>query len=352
VSRRIGENEDRTKLRALARELEQGAGAGLIVRTAGAGSSRRELLRDLRTLQRLWEAIGEQFESASAPALIYAESDLVGRALRDLVDREVEQIHVDTPEAHARAAEMLRAIQPEYVERLKLHDSSVPIFHGFQLETEIDSLRSRKVELPGGGSLVFDSTEALVAVDVNSGRMREEDGLEETALRTNLEAAPEIARQLRLRDLGGVVVVDFIDMRDPQHIKDVERAFRTALRRDRARLRPGRLGAFGIFALTRQRAGAGSADGRRPCARCGGTGEVVRPEEVALRVFREIMARAAGSEAGGLRVRLSPDVAETLRAMRSAALSALSEETGRAIRLEADPELPPGGWRLEAAAAP
>ncbi|MHC4934152.1 MAG: ribonuclease E/G, partial [Planctomycetota bacterium] len=273
---------------------------------------------------------------------------LVGRALRDLVEPAVAEIWVDTPEALGRAREVLETIQPELVERLHLHDSPQPLFHARDIETQIDRLGARKVSLPGGGSLVFDATEALVAVDVNSGRMRHEEGLEETALQANLEAAEEIARQLRLRDLGGVVVIDFIDMRDAEHVREVERVFREQLRKDRARLRPGRMGPFGIFALTRQRTGAGAGDGQRTCARCGGTGSVIREDEVALRVFRELMARIASPGRTSLKVRLSPEVAETLRTSHQEALTALSEECGREILLEPDDSLPPGGWQLEA----
>jgi len=223
-----------------------------------------------------------------------------------------------------------------------------PLFHAFDIETQIDRLHARRVALPGGGSVVFDRTEALVAVDVNSGRMREQVGLEETARKTNLEAAEEVARQLRLRDLGGVVAVDFIDMRDAENIKAVERAFRTHLARDRARVRPGRLGAFGIFALTRRRAGAGGVVVRRACPRCEGSGVVIHPDEIALRVFRELRARASGKGRRGLRARVSPGVAEILRGPRRAVVDALSGDSGRAIEVDADPSLPPDGWEVVA----
>jgi len=346
ISRHIVDADERSQLRALAKELEKRSGAGVILRTAAAHRTKRDLMRDLRTLRRLWDSIEAQARGARAPALLYAESDLVGRALRDMVDRKVEEIHVDTPEALERARETVRALQPELLDRLRLHAGGDPLFHAFGIEAQIDRLRVRRVPLPGGGSVVFDRTEAMVAVDVNSGRMRDENGLEETALRTNLEAAEEIARQLRLRDLGGVVVVDFIDMRDARNQKEVERAFRARLRQDRARVRPGRLGAFGIFALTRQRTGAGGLGARRPCPRCGGAGEVASADEVALRVFRELRARAAAPGRAALLARVGGEVATALAA-RASVVDALAEESGRGISIEPDPSLPSGGWTVQ-----
>lgn len=346
VSRRIGDGDDRTKLKEIAKSLERRAGGGLIVRTAAADRGSRELLRDLRQLTRVWASIEERAAREAAPALLYEESDLVGRALRDLVDKGLEAIVVDTPEALARAREAMAAIRPELAERVRLHAGGEPLFHAHGVEEQVDELLARRVKLPGGGSVVFDSTEALVAVDVNSGRTREEE-LEETALRTNLDAAAVIARQIRLRDLGGVIVVDFIDLRDAAHGKAVERAFKEALARDRARVRPGRFGDFGIFALTRQRTAAGPP--RRPCPRCGGAGDLVHPEDMALRVFRELRAKAARRGRAGIRARVSPEVADALARTRKGHLEALGEETGRKIAVEADPALPPDGWAVETA---
>jgi ribonuclease E len=345
VSRRIGGEDDRTKLRELVRDLERRAGAALIVRTAAADQGGRELVRDLRHLKRVWASIEARAASEPAPALLYEEGDLVARTLRDLVDRDVKEIVVDTPEALARARDVMAAIQPALAERLRLHAGPEPLFHAHGIEEQVDRIHARRVPLPGGGSVVFDRTEALVAVDVNSGRTREEE-LEETALRTNLEAAEAIARELRLRDLGGVIVVDFIDLVESAHTKAVERAFKDALARDRARVRPGRLGEFGIFPLTRQRRGGGAT--ARPCPRCGGTGDLLHPEEIALRVFRELRARAARRGRSGIRARMSPEVLEVLLRTRKGLIEALSEEARRKVVVEADPGLPAGGWAVEA----
>ena len=346
ISRRIAGEEDRPGLKALVRELEKRSGCAVILRTAGAGATKRELLRELRQLQRLWAAVEARATEAEAPALLHSESDLVGRALRDMADHQVEEIWVDTPEAFERARETAAAIQPGMADRLRLHEARQPLFHAFAIEEQIDVLRSRSVPLPGGGSVVFDRTEALVAVDVNSGR-RDADGLEAAAFATNLEAAVEIARQLRLRDLGGVVVVDFIDMRQAEHNRQVERAFREALRRDRARVRPGRMGPFGIFALTRRRTGAG-AEPRRPCPRCAGAGAEETPAETALRVFRELRARAAGAGRKDLRARVGPEAAAVLEGLRGGVVKALEEESGRRIRVRAAGSLPPGAWAVDA----
>jgi len=345
VSRRIGAQDDRTKLRELVKDLERRTGVALIVRTAAADQGARELLRDLRQLRRVWASIEERAAAAPAPALLYEEGDLVARAFRDLVDRDVKEIVVDTPEALLRARGVMAAIQPTLVERLRFHKGPEPLFHAFGIEEQVDRLHARRVCLPGGGSVVFDRTEALVAVDVNSGRTREEE-FEETALKTNLEAAEAIAREVRLRDLGGVIVVDFIDLGDAAHGKTLERAFKDALARDRARVRPGRLGDFGIFPLTRQRRGAGPPP--RSCPQCGGTGELVRPEEVALRVYRELRARAARRGRTGIRARVNPEVLDALLRLRQGLIEALREEARRDVKVEPDPALPAGGWAIEA----
>jgi ribonuclease E len=345
VSRRIDAEDDRTKLKGLARDLERRAGMGLIVRTAAADQGMRDLLRDLRQLKQVWTSIEERAKAERAPALLYEEGDLVARALRDLVDRTVAGIVVDTPEALERARESVAAIQPRIAERLRLHEGREPLFHAHGIEEQVDRIHARRVPLPGGGSVVFDVTEALVAVDVNSGRTREEE-LEGTALKTDLQAAEAIAREIRLRDLGGVIVVDFIDLTDPAHARTLEKAFKEALAKDRARVRPGRLGEFGIFPLTRQRRGAGGQ--RRSCPRCGGTGEVVHPEEVALRVFRELRARAARRGRSGLVARVSPEVAEAILRARSGLVEALGEESGRKVAVMADPTVPPEGWSIDA----
>jgi len=322
ISHRIEAADDRAKLRAIATELEARAGGGLIVRTASAARPREDLERDLDELQARWRDI--EARTDAAPVLLHAERDLVARALRDLADGSVGEVVVDTGEAEAR----VRALRPDL--EVVRHQGPPPLFHAYEVEGQIDTAFAREVVLPGGGSIVIDRTEALVAVDVNSGRARDA-GLEETTHRVNLEAAEEIGRQLRLRDLGGVVVVDFIDASEAAHERELEQRFKEILRRDRARVRPGHMGPFGIFVLTRQRAGDGAADGRRPCSHCGGVGTEGRPAELALRIYRELLACAPRAA----RARVSPGLAEALHAL------------GPGLAVEVDPGLAPGEWVVE-----
>lgn len=346
VSRRIEDDAGREELRALSDELARRAKAGLIVRTAAAGATRRELARDLRDLRKLWTAIEARASALRAPAAVYSESDLLARALRDQLDRGVDEILVDTPEALARIRGMLAAERRRSPPApVRLHEGPAPLFHAHGVEEQVDEAHARRVPLPGGGSLVIDRTEAMVAIDVNSGRGREE-GLEETARKTNLEAAAEVARQIRLRDLGGVIAVDFIDMREAENVRAVERAFREALRRDRAPLTPGKLGPFAVFVLTRRRLGGEAANGERICPRCGGVGHVFSAEAVALRAFRELLAKAGGRGRSPIRALLAPEAAAHLRSSRAGAIRALSEERGREILVEADPSFPPDRWEV------
>jgi len=333
VSRRI---EDRGKLRALARDLEKLAGMGVILRTASRDGSGAELRRDMERLVRLWDLVRKQAEGARAPVRLLAHSDLVARAVRDAV--RVDEIIVDTPAALERATEAARAVEPGLEPLLRLHASGVPLFHSYDVEDQVDALRERRVALPGGGSLVIDLTEALVAIDVNTGRTRHEDGLEETALRTNLEAAEEVSRQLRLRDLGGIVVVDFIDMKDPEHLKEVEDAFRAHLRKDPVHVRPGHLGEFCIFVLTRQWAGGGSVEGMDACPHCNGSGVLVEPEQIALRVWRELLAHTDRPD----RIYVREEVAHALSAMRGEQLKAFVPS----VCIETDEDVPASGWRI------
>jgi ribonuclease E len=320
VSRRIADTAQRDRLRVLLEGLDAPAEHGWILRTAAAGATRREIRRDFGALRRLWRAVQKRAREVEAPALVHAEGDLLVRALRDLVDRDVDEIQVDQEEAFRRVEQGLRAVQPRLLDRLRLYRGRSPLFHAYEVEEQVDRLRSRRVPLPGGGSLVIDRTEALVAIDVNSGRTREEEGLAETARRTNLEAAEEAARQLRLRDLGGLVVVDFIDMTNKGHVREVERTLRAALRGDRAKVRMSRMGSFGT---------------------------VGNPGAVGLRVYRELRARCARPGTRGIRLALHPDAAGVLREERAGALEELSRASGRTIRIVEDETVPADGWRLE-----
>ena len=253
VSRKIVDEGQRRKLREIMHELNPPKGLGFIVRTAGLERTKRELARDLAYLLRLWKVILRRIKKSKAPAPIYQESDMIIRTIRDIFNSEIDTIWIDEPAAFERAQDFLRVVMPRFVNRLKLYDEKVPLFHKYGIEDEIAKIQRRHVPLPEGGSIVIDQTEALVAIDVNSGNFRVEDDAERTAYEMNLRAAKEIARQLRLRDLGGVIVNDFIDMREERHRRGVERALRDAIKRDRARTKVLRMSAFGLIEMTRQR---------------------------------------------------------------------------------------------------
>src|SRR5690606_17387933 len=226
---------------------------GFIIRTAGMDRSPKELERDLSYLVRLWEVVMRRIREQRTPAVIYQESDMIIRTIRDVFTSDIDTIYVDEKSAYERAKEFMQVVSPKNVDRLKLYDKPIPLFHNQNLEEEIDRIQKRTVPLPKGGSIVIDQTEALVAIDVNSGNFRADDNAEETAYQINLAAAKEIARQLRLRDLGGVIVNDFIDMRKEKHRRGVERALRDAVKRDRARTKILRTSPFGLIEMTRQR---------------------------------------------------------------------------------------------------
>ncbi len=253
VSRKIEDEATRRRLRDIMLELNPPKGVGFIVRTAGSDRTKRELSRDMAYLLRLWKVIARRIKKLPGPAGIYEESDMIIRTIRDIFTADVDAIYIDEPTAHERAKEFLQLVMPRYVHRLQFYEGKEPLFCKYNLDEEIAKIHRRRVPLPSGGSIVIDQTEALVAIDVNSGSFRAEDSAEETAHQMNLLAAKEIARQIRLRDLGGVIVNDFIDMRKEKHRRGVERALRDAVKRDRARTKILRTSPFGLIEMTRQR---------------------------------------------------------------------------------------------------
>ena len=287
VSRKIVDEGQRRKLREIMNELNPPKGLGFIVRTAGLERTKRELARDLAYLLRLWKVILRRIKKAKAPTPIYQESDMIIRTIRDIFTSEIDTIWIDEPAAFERAQDFLRVVMPRFVNRLKLYDEKVPLFHKYGIEDEIAKIQRRHVPLPEGGSIVIDQTEALVAIDVNSGNFRVEDDAERTAYEMNLRAAKEIARQLRLRDLGGVIVNDFIDMREERHRRGVERALREAIKRDRARTKVLRMSAFGLIEMTRQRIRPSlKRSVYEDCPQCTGAGVVKTAESMAIDVMR------------------------------------------------------------------
>ena len=255
-------------------ELKPPRGIGFIIRTAGQDRNSKELQSDLAYLSRLWQVVARRIKKQKSPCEIYKESDMVTRTIRDIFTSDIDTIWVDERGAYEAAKEFMEAVMPRYADRIKFYDGSVPMFHKYGIEAEIARIQERKISLPHGGSIVIDQTEALVAIDVNSGNFRaDNNNAEETAYQMNLHAAKEIARQLRLRDLGGVIVNDFIDMREDRHRRGVEKALRDAVQRDRARTKILRISQFGLIEMTRQRIRPSlKRSAFQDCTHCKGTG--------------------------------------------------------------------------------
>ncbi|MGF1730978.1 ribonuclease E [Photobacterium kasasachensis] len=293
ISRRI-EGEERTQLKAALSTLELPQGMGLIVRTAGVGKSAEDLEYDLNYLLNHWERVKDAADSAPAPFLIHQESNVIARAIRDYLRRDIGEIVIDSPKIFNRARDHIQQVRPDFLSRVKLYEhSETPLFNHYQIENQIESAFQREVRLPSGGSIVIDPTEALTSIDINSARATKGGDIEETALQTNLEAADEIARQLRLRDLGGLVVIDFIDMTPVRHQREVENRLREAVRMDRARVQIGRISRFGLLEMSRQRLSPSLAEAsHHVCPRCSGTGVIRDSESLSLSILRLIEEEA------------------------------------------------------------
>ncbi len=312
VSRRV-EGEDRQELRETMDQLDIPVGMSIIARTAGIGRNVEELQWDLSYLMQLWNAIDAAARENKAPILIYLESSLVIRAIRDYYSPEIGEILIDTEDIYEQATAFMSVVMPDNVQRVKMYRDDVPLFSRFQIEHQIETAYSRTVQLPSGGSVVIDHTEALVAVDVNSARSTRGADIEETAMRTNLEAAEEVARQLRLRDLGGLIVIDFIDMEESKNQRAVEQRLRDALHFDRARVQMGKISRFGLMELSRQRLRPALNEGSHiTCPRCNGTGVVRDAESSALHVLRLLQEEAMKEGTAALHAQVPVDVATFL----------------------------------------
>ena len=349
ISRKI-EGAERTRLRELIEELQPPEGFGIIIRTAATfDEGSRELHRDYTYLLRLWETIKQAGASRRAPALVYREHDLVLRNIRDYFTPDIDEIYVDNEEVFERAREFLRDVMPGKENVLHLYKGDQPIFSHFSVEAQIESIYKRRVPLKSGGSIVIDGTEALTAIDVNSGRSVRGSSQEDTAFRTNLEAAAEIGRQLRLRDVGGLVVIDFIDMRGPQHISEVEKTLREAMREEKARHEIGHISHFGLMEISRQRLRpAAAATSYTACPMCEGHGLVRTTESAALVALRKIHNRVAQGDASTLRVALPPDVAVYLLNQKRDDLAQLERRYATRIQVVLDAQLMPHQSELEA----
>lgn len=352
VSRKIATHKDRARMRDLLRELEVPQGMSVILRTAGLSRTKTEIKRDLDYLMRLWDDLRAATLSSTAPTLIYEEANLIKRAVRDLYTRDIENIVIAGVEGYKSARKIMKMMIPSHMKRVSLHESHIPLFVEHDIEGRIAQIADPRVELKSGGSLVINPTEALVAIDVNSGRSTKGRHIEETALKTNLEAADEIARQLRLRDLGGLIVIDFIDMEDRRNHIKVEQRLKTALSGDRARIQIGRISSFGLLELSRQRLNPSLAEVQSDvCTACGGTGRVRSADASALSLLRDAETIAVKTGPGArVLVRASAPVALNLLNDKRASLTAIETRCEVIILVEIDPELGPDEIALSAQA--
>lgn len=334
VSRKIEDETVRRRLRDIMLDLNPPKGVGFIVRTAGSDRTRRELSRDMAYLLRLWKVIVRRIKRVPAPADIYEESDMIIRTIRDIFTSDVSAIHIDEPKAFERAKEFLQLVMPRFVHRLHHYEGKEPLFFKYKLDEEIAKIHRRSVPLRSGGSIVIDQTEALVAIDVNSGSFRADDSAEETAYQMNLHAAREIARQLRLRDLGGVIVNDFIDMRKERHRRGVERALHDAMRRDRARTKILRTSPFGLVEMTRQRIRTNpNRSAYSECPSCNGVGIVKTAESMAIDVVRMLIVISQRTAIKKVSLTVAEDVADYLNNRKRHELARLEEEGEMSIQV-------------------
>lgn len=312
ISRRI-EGDDRNELKAALDAIELPENMGLIIRTAGVGKSVEELKWDVSILLKYWERIHEAYESRPGPFLIHQESNIIVRAIRDYMRENIDEILVDNSEAFAKVQEYVQQIRPDFLNRVKLYQSTVPLFSRYQIESQIEAALQHEVRLPAGGAIVIDHTEALVSIDVNSSKSTRGGDIEETAFHTNLEAADEIARQLRLRDIGGLIVIDFIDMGSPRHQRDVEERLREALKVDRARVQVGRISRFGLLEMSRQRLRTSLGESTEiSCSRCLGHGSIRTIPSLASSLLRLIEEEALKENTGEVRAQVPVDLATFL----------------------------------------
>ncbi len=327
ISRRI-EGEDRSELRDALNQLEIPAGMGVIIRTAGVGRSAEELQWDLDYLLKLWAAISQAADENPPQTLLYQESDVIIRAIRDYLKDDIDQVLIDEAHAHRQALDFVSMVMPKYQNRIKAYDDALPLFNRFQVEGQIETAFQREVRLPSGGSIVIDPTEALVSIDINSARATKGSDIEQTALQTNLEAADEISRQLRLRDMGGLVVIDFIDMNASKNQRAVENRMRDALEIDRARIQLGRISRFGLLEMSRQRLrpSLGETSGM-VCPRCTGQGTIRDTKSLALAILRLIQEEASKERTGEVRVIVPVDVSAFLLNEKRSAVGEIEQET-------------------------
>ena len=348
ISRKITVAADRKKLKEIAGEIEVPEGAGLIIRTAGAKRTKPEIKRDYEYLMRLWEQIRELTMKSIAPAAIYEEGDLIKRSIRDLYSREIDEILVEGELGYRTAKDFMRMIMPSHAKVVQPYHDQMPLFARFQVESYLGGMFNPTVQLKSGGYIVIGVTEALVAIDVNSGRATKEGSIEDTALKTNLEAAEEIARQLRLRDLAGLIVIDFIDMEERRNNLAVEKKIKDKLKTDRARIQVGRISGFGLLEMSRQRLRPGMLESTtQPCAHCHGTGLIRSDDSLALQVLRALEEEGTRKRSKEVLLKAPIGIINFLFNQKREHLALIEARYGMAVRLEADPALISPDYSIE-----
>ncbi len=348
ISRKITNAPDRKKLKEIAAEIDVPTGAGLIIRTAGAKRTKSEIKRDYEYLQRMWEQIRELTLKSIAPAKIYEEGDLIKRSIRDLYNRDIDEVLVEGEGGYRIAKDFMKMIMPSHAKNVKRYEDALPLFARYQVESYLAGMFNPTVQLKSGGYIVIGVTEALVAIDVNSGRATKEGSIEETALKTNLEAAEEVARQLRLRDLAGLIVIDFIDMDERKNNTAVEKRLKDKLKTDRARIQVGRISGFGLLEMSRQRLRPGMLEATtQPCPACHGTGLIRSDDNMALSILRQIEEEGTRRRSREVLVRCPVSIANFLMNQKREHIAQIEARYGLSVRVEGDMHLVSPDFSLE-----
>ncbi|WP_171211537.1 Rne/Rng family ribonuclease [Ruegeria sp. HKCCA5426] len=348
ISRKITNAPDRKKLKEIAAEIDVPTGAGLIIRTAGAKRTKSEIKRDYEYLQRMWEQIRELTLKSIAPAKIYEEGDLIKRSIRDLYNRDIDEVLVEGETGYRIAKDFMKMIMPSHAKNVKRYEDALPLFARYQVESYLAGMFNPTVQLKSGGYIVIGVTEALVAIDVNSGRATKEGSIEDTALKTNLEAAEEVARQLRLRDLAGLIVIDFIDMDERKNNTAVEKRLKDKLKTDRARIQVGRISGFGLLEMSRQRLRPGMLEATtQPCPSCHGTGLIRSDDNMALTILRQIEEEGTRRRSREVLVRCPVSIANFLMNQKREHIAQIEARYGLSVRIEGDVHLVSPDFSLE-----
>jgi len=339
ISHKIEDEDERVRLRQILTEIHPPHDIGFIIRTAGQGCSKKDIQDDLRYLVRLWRGIEKRINSSKAPCELYQESDLVIRTLRDVFNSKISRIMCDSESMVRKIKDFFSVAMPRFTQKAFYYDGQIPLFHKYGIEGEIAKIQSRAVELKAGGSIVIEQTEALVAIDVNSGRYRQQQSAELTAYKINMEAAAEISRQLRLRDLGGLIICDFIDMRSEKHRNEVERAFRAAVKNDRARSKILKISRFGVVEMTRQRMRPSLQSSiSRVCPHCGGAGFIKSHESLTIEIIRLLNLAASKKPIDRIELFVATEVADYLQNEKRAVIADLEQFNNKRVIIHSSPD--------------